>query len=241
MKLFVLGVGPGDPELLTLKAKKILEEVTLIFSPTGGKDHFALSVVEKVVNLRDKKVVSLYFPMKKTREESLENHWRSLAEKVIKELKIFKKGAYITLGDPSFYSTFFYLYPYLCLEVEVKLVPGVSSVSAVACAIPLSLSVANEKIVILPANYLTKKESLDYLFNFDTLIFMKPHKNLSEIVKLVSELSSHNLFKFRTYYIKKATLPEEEIYENLHQVPKDSLDYFSVVIVKKEENKKDEA
>lgn len=234
MKLFVLGVGPGDPELLTLKAKKILEEVPLIFSPTGGKDNIALSVVEKVVNLRDKKVVSLYFPMKKTREESLKPHWKSLTEIIIKELKIFKKGTYITLGDPSFYSTFFYLYPYLPLEVEVKLVPGVSSVSAVACAIPLSLSVADEKIAILPANYLTEKNIQDSLLNFDTLIFMKPHKNLSEIIRLVSEMSSTNLLKFKAYYVRRATLPEEEIYENLYQIPEVSLDYFSVVVVKKE-------
>ncbi len=230
MKLFVLGVGPGDPELLTLKSKKILEEVSLIFSPTGGKDNIALSIVEKVINLKNKKVVSIYFPMKKTRKESLEAHWISIAEKIIKELKIFKKGAYITLGDPSFYSTFFYIYPYLRLEVEVELVPGVSSVSAVACAIPLSLSIADEKIAILPANYLTEKDYQKYLFNFDTLVFMKPYKNLPEITKFISNFFSD----LKVYYVKRASLPEEEIYENLSQVPENSLDYFSVVIVKKE-------
>ncbi|MCS7279579.1 MAG: precorrin-2 C(20)-methyltransferase [Thermodesulfobacteriaceae bacterium] len=229
MKLFVLGVGPGDPELLTLKAKKILEKVSLIFSPTGGKDHLALSIVEKLIDVRDKRVINLYFPMKKTKEESLEAHWKQLSEKVVEELKIFKEGAFITLGDPSFYSTFFYLYPYLKSLVEVKLIPGVSSVSAVACAIPLSLSIADEKIAILPANYLTKEEAKNYLTYFETLVLMKPHKSWSEILNLLSELP-----KVKTFYVKKATFPEEEIYQNLCEVEETSLDYFSIVIVKRE-------
>lgn len=231
MKLFVLGVGPGDPELLTLKAKKILEEVKLIFSPTGGKDNLALSIVKKIIDLKDKKIISLYFPMKKTKEENLEEHWKGLSQKIKEELKTFIEGAFITLGDPSFYSTFFYLYPYLRSEVEIKFVPGVSSISAVACSIPLSLSIADEKIAILPANYLTKEESKHYLLYFDTLVFMKPHKNWKEILEL--QIKNPEV---RAYYVKKATFPEEEVYDNLEKVPFHALDYFSIVIIKREKN-----
>ncbi|MCU4138380.1 MAG: Precorrin-2 methylase [Thermodesulfobacteria bacterium] len=229
IKLYVIGVGPGDPELLTLKAKKILKRVPLIFSPTGGKDNLALSIIKKAINLNKKKVVSLLFPMKKTKETDLEAHWKILSDEIIKYLNFFGKGAFITLGDPAFYSTFFYLYPFLKNFAEIEIVPGVSSLSAVASVIPINLSIADEKIIILPANYADNLEK--YGKDFDTLILMKPHKNWQKILKL-----AENLKNYQSFYVKKATMLEEKIYTNLKEVPEEELDYFSIVIFKKREN-----
>ena len=226
-RLYVIGVGPGDPELLTLKAKRILEKVPLIFAPTGGKDNLALSIIKKVINLNKKKVISLFFPMKKTKDAGLEAHWKTLSDEVIKHLNLFGEGAFITLGDPAFYSTFFYLYPFLKNFVEIEVVPGVSSLSAVASVIPTNLSIADEKIAILPANYADNLEK--YQEDFDTLILMKPHKNWQKILKLAEKLKN-----YQSFYVKKATMLEEKIYFDLKEVPEEELDYFSTVIFKKE-------
>ncbi|RKX61175.1 MAG: precorrin-2 C(20)-methyltransferase [Thermodesulfobacteriota bacterium] len=227
MKLYIIGVGPGDPELLTLKAIKILEKVPVIFSPTGGKDNVALSIIEKIVNLKNKKIISLFFPMKKTKNADLDFYWKNLSNEILKNLQKFKKGAFITLGDPAFYSTFFYIFPYLKDLIEIEIIPGVTSISAAAGAIPIGLSIADEKIAILPANYL--KETKDYLNEFDTLILMKPHKNFEKIIEIEKKL-----FNYQCFYIKKATFPDQKVYKNLKKVPKDDLSYFSIVIMKRE-------
>lgn len=92
MKLYVVGVGPGDPELLTIKAKKILEDSETLFCPKGGKESIALSIVEKVVDIKNKRLVFLDFPMVKTKDEkqskNLKDTWENLAKKMLTEMTI---------------------------------------------------------------------------------------------------------------------------------------------------------
>jgi len=227
MKLYVVGVGPGDPELITLKAKKILEVSNTIFCPKGGKESLAQSIVEKVIDTSKKKLVLLSFPMVKTRayenKKDLEKIWKDLAEKIIEETKDI--SSFVTLGDPSFYSTFFYLYDFLKDKISVEFIPGVSSINAVACRIPLSLGIADESIAIVPANYLKDLKFL--LNNFETLVLLKPNKVFDKIRSFIK------MEKCKAFYVKKVTTPEEAIFDELDKVKEEDLDYFSIVVIKR--------
>ena len=229
MKLYVVGVGPGDPELLTIKAKRILEDSETIFCPKGGKESIALSIVEKVVDIKNKGLVFLDFPMVKTKDEkqskNLKETWENLAKKILSNMT--NVSSFITLGDSTLYSTFFYLYNYLKDKIDIEFIPGVSSINASACRIPTSLGIANEKIAIIPANY--EIDLKEIAKKFDTIILLKPNKLFEEIKKFFADKN------FQTYYIKRATTEEEEIYKNLDEVPEEALEYFSIVIAKKRE------
>ncbi len=225
MKLYVVGIGPGDPELLTLKAKNILEKISLIFYPTGGKNRTALSIIEKIVDLKHKTLIPLHFPMKKTRNTDLNLHWQKLAETILKNLEFFKEAVFITLGDPSFYCTFFYLYPFLRNKIKVKIIPGVSSINACACAIPVSLALGDETIAIIPANYVNRIKNL--LYEFNTIIFMKPHKSLNKILDFLEDE------KFQVYGVKNASSSEEKIFLDIDDFKKEDLNYFTTIIVRK--------
>ncbi len=228
MKLYVVGVGPGDPDLLTIKAKKILERSDTLFCPKGGKESIALSIVEKMIDVENKKIVFLDFPMVKTKDEkqkeNLKQTWENIARRILSEMT--DVSSFITLGDPTLYSTFFYLYDYLKDKIAIEFIPGVSSITAAACRIPTSLGIANDKIAILPANYeIDLKEVAE---KFDTIILLKPNKLFEEIKHFFVNKD------FQTYYVKRATTEEEAIYQNLNEVPEEALDYFSIVIAKKE-------
>jgi len=228
MKLYVIGVGPGDPELLTIKAKRILEVSDTIFCPKGGKESIALSVVKKVVDTKDKKLVYLDFPMVKTKDEkereNLKQIWENLAKRIL--LEMTNVSSFITLGDPSLYSTFFYLYDYLKDKIAIEFIPGVSSINASACRVPTSLGIANEKIALLPVNY--EVDLKEIAEKFDTIVLLKPNKLFKEIKDFFANRN------FESYYIKRATTEEEAIYKNLNDVPEEDLEYFSIVIAKKE-------
>ena len=200
MKLYVVGVGPGDAELLTIKAKRILEDSETLFCPKGGKESIALCIVEKVVDIKNKRLVFLDFPMVKTKDErqnkNLKEVWENLAKKILTEMT--NVSSFITLGDPTLYSTFFYLYDYLKDKVAIEFIPGVSSINAAACRISTCLGIANEKIAIIPANY--EVDLKEFTKKFDTIILLKPNKLFEDIKSFFSDKNFH------TYYIKKATI-----------------------------------
>jgi precorrin-2/cobalt-factor-2 C20-methyltransferase len=242
-KLYVIGVGPGDPELLTLKAVKILNEVPCICVPKGREEgiSFALSIVEKALNLDGKEIIEAHFPMRKTKiaqqmgvecesAAELNAKWNETAKNILNRLNKGLNVAFITLGDPTIYSTFFYLYDRL-LELNPKLnieiIPGVSSINTAAAKACISLALADEKIAILPANYI---ESLkDTIQNFDTVVLMKVHKAFKDIIKLLDKMELTN----NAIYISRAGMEDEKIFNNISIVKDENLDYFSIMVIKK--------
>lgn len=220
MKLYVVGVGPGDPELITLKGKKAIEQVHVVFCPSTKGRSTALEIVRGF--LKDQKVVLLDFPMK---TEDPKGYLMKLSEIILEELKHFGIGAYVTLGDPSLYSTFFGLYEYLKGKVSVEVIPGVSSFTAAACTIPLPLVQGKEKLALIPVLYC--ENLTDYINNFDTLVFFKVKGKTKTLKNLID--NGH----YMVFYVKRATLPEQKIYEGLESIENDDEDYFSLVVVKK--------
>lgn len=235
-KLYVIGVGPGDPELMTLKAVRTLKEVSCICVPRGREEgsSLALSIAERAVSLDGKEIIEAHFPMKKTRNENdickLDTKWHETVENVLSRLSKGTDVAFITIGDPSIYSTFFYLYDRLLElnpELDIEMVPGVSSINAAASRAGISLGLADEKIAILPATYTDNlKEVLE---KFDTVVLMKVHRVFDSVVTILDSMGLSG----NAIYVSKAGMEDERIFRNINNVGKDDLNYFSMVIVRK--------
>lgn len=185
-----IGVGPGDPELLTLKGFKILNKADIIFAPKAKmkEDSLAREIVEKILN-KKKEFIELEFPMIKNQEE-LKKRYKNSAEIIIQTINSGKHAAYLTIGDPLLYSTYIYLLEALkdtAPDLLIETIPGISAYSAVASKLSYSMAEKNERICICPApedlNDL-KKAILDN----DTIVIMKVAKKLPEIVNLLREM-----------------------------------------------------
>lgn len=254
-KLSVIGIGPGDPELLTLKAVRIIKESPVLCVPKGREEgtSLALSIVEKAISTDGKIVIEAHFPMKKTRgqtgdsrqkidirqtenkrqttkDNDLDAKWNETANLMLSRLRDGDDVAFLTLGDPTIYSTFFYLYDRL-LELQpglvIDIVPGVSSINASAARANISLGLGNERIAVLPANYMDNLKST--LEAFDTIVLMKVNKVLDEIVGLLSEMDLAE----RAVCVSRAGMDDEEIFTDIRDIQQDRLNYFSMIIVRK--------
>jgi precorrin-2/cobalt-factor-2 C20-methyltransferase len=233
-----IGVGPGDPELLTFKAAKALQAVDVICVPKShaNKPSMALGMVKGILDGRRKpaEILELVFPMTK---DELNNRrlWVESASIVAEKAK---KGdvAFITLGDPMLYSTFRYLYE--CVketypEIELEIIPGVTSVTAVAASSKLPLAEKDEVVTIIPSD-LDPAHIEDAAKHADNLVFMKCAFHIKEFIPIL--LRSGFTENSTVALVKRCTLSEEKVLVGkLGEVSGWDIteDYFSVAIVKK--------
>jgi precorrin-2/cobalt-factor-2 C20-methyltransferase len=243
-KLYVIGIGPGDPELMTLKAARILKDVSCIFVPKGREEgsSLALSIVQAAISLANKEIVEAYFPMRKTvsspgfgvqspevRQE-LDTKWNETVEAVLDRLDRGIDAAFITIGDPGIYSTFYYLYDKLLERqpaIAIEIVPGISSINAAAARAGLYLGLGNDRIAVLPANYLDSLE--ETLAKFDTVVLMKVNKVFGAVRDMVNRM---NLAANATFVVR-AGMDDERVYKDISLVREEDLNYFSLMIVRK--------
>ncbi len=235
-RLYVVGIGPGDPELMTLKAVRILKQVPCIFVPKGREEgtSLALSIVQKTLSLGNKEIVDAYFPMKKTMGTAdtgeLDIKWNETVDAVVGRLNRGMDAAFITIGDPAIYSTFFYLYDRL-LELKpalhIEIVPGISSINAAAARAGLYLGLGNDRIAILPANYLDSLQ--ETLEKFDTVVLMKVSKVFDTVRDTLVEMG----LAAGATYVARAGMEDERIRKDIRTVKEEDMNYFSLVIVRR--------
>ncbi|OGW41239.1 MAG: precorrin-2 C(20)-methyltransferase [Nitrospirae bacterium GWD2_57_9] len=234
-KLYAVGIGPGDPELMTIKAVRILKQVPCIVVPKGREEgsSLALSIVQKILPLDGKEIVEAFFPMKKTmggEREDLDHQWNETVDAVLNRLDRGTDAAFITIGDPGIYSTFFYLYDRLLERrpsLAIEIIPGISSINAAAARAGVYLGLGNERIAILPANYL---ESLqETLEKFDTVVLMKVNKVFDTVREILEKMDLAG----NAVYVARTGMEDERIYNDIRTVGKEDLNYFSLMIVRK--------
>lgn len=231
-RLFGIGVGPGDPELLTLRAARILSQVPVICVPKGKAQgsSLALAVIRDLINPERQQILECHFPMVKDPEEA-EGYWREAARQVLDPLHRGRDVAFVTLGDPLFYSTFIYLYrtiEQLDPEIRQEIVPGVSSLHAASAVAALPLGVGDGRIAILSATE-DRAELRRVLEEFDTVILLKVHRVLEEVVALLEALG----LKERAVFVQKCGTVEEKVIRDLDRLKGEKADYFSILIVSK--------
>ncbi len=230
-RLYGIGVGPGDPELLTLKAHRILQQVPLVCVPqakTSG-DSLALGIVRKFLDPDSQEIMRISFPTNDERGAS--EVWRSAAFRIAERLKEGQDAAFITEGDPMLYSTFSYVlkniradYP----DVPVEIVPGVSSVMAAAASAETPLVTHGQSLAVLPASY-GIGGLREAIANHDTVVLMKVNRAM---IQAVTELDNLSLTG-KSIYVKRATTDREQVVHDLKQLAGDDLDYFSLLILRK--------
>ena len=231
-RIYAIGVGPGDPELLTRKAERILRSVPVICTPTAGPadSSYALSIIEPLLDLKRQEVIIQVFPMRKD-QAGLDEFWETAAAGVAERVRRGSDVAFITIGDPFIYSTFLYIYRILrekYPDIPVEVVPGVSSINAAAIAAGFPLGQASERIAIIPATF-QEKDLLKILSDFDTVVLMKVSRVFDGIYALLKELGLEK----KCAFISRVGTAEEEVVFDLESLLGRKLDYLSMLIVKK--------
>lgn len=222
-KLYGVGVGPGDPELLTLKAVHVLKECDILAIPADNKESCtAFGIVKDVVeNIDQKECIYLEFPMTKDKE-ILEKSHDKIVEQVEEKLKLGKQIAFITLGDTTIYSTFMYLYHRIKkLGYDTEIINGIPSFCAIAAKLGISLGEADEEIHIIPATY-----GVLNACNYEgTKILMKAGRKLEEIKGISKDKNCYLAM------VENCGLEDEKIavgYENIET----TAGYYTTVIMK---------
>lgn len=231
-KIYAVGVGPGDPELLTRKAERIIRTVPVICTPTGTADasSYALSIVEEFIDRSRQEVLVQVFPMRKD-QAGLDEFWKQAASQVAERIAAGQDVAFITIGDPFLYSTFLYLYRIFrdrYPEIPVEVVPGITSVGAASVAAGLPLGMAADRIAILPATY-EDAELRKTFKEFDTVVLMKVNRAFDRVYALLKELGLDKSAAF----VRRVGSSEEEVVFDLAALVGEKLDYLSMLIVKK--------
>lgn len=223
-----LGIGPGDPDLITLKSVKILKMVDFIISPIArkGSESIALNIAKEHIR-EDAEIIKLDFPMLKD-DKLLNEKWKSNSEFIINLLKEGKKGAFITLGDSTTFSTYMYIVPYLKeAGIKIETIPGITSFATISSKLNMSLVSGEENLCIYP---MTKEiEKLENIIeNNDNIVLMKVSANPKGLVNILKKYSLESKFVL----VSRCSNENEKISYNIDDI-NESIPYLSTIIIKK--------
>lgn len=230
--LYGIGVGPGDPELLTIKAQRTLQSVSVIcFTQLDdGKESYALSVVRGLLEAAKPEFLAITIPSDDNTPVSPET-WSDAAKDISVHLGQGKDVAFITEGDPMLYSEFFHVLESvkaLVPNVDVEVVPGVSSVMAAAASTGMPLVTHGQRLTILPKVY-----GIDHLreaiTNSDTTVLMEVDRDLLEALANLESLGLTG----KATYVRQASTAGESVVEDISKVAAEDLDYFSLLIIRR--------
>src|SRR2546428_3668889 len=229
-----VGIGPGDPELMTRKAVRVLTEVAWIFYPFESRTGTSFS---------RRIIASLGLPEAKFRQVSLgmsqdrgpdQYTYATAVDAMVQELRQGKSVAWITQGDPLFYSTFIHLYEEMRRRfpgVPIPIVPGVTSPSAAAAAAGVPVSLLEEKVAVVPAVY-----GLDHLptllDDFATVFLMKVNTVFDQLLETLAALPH----RVHAVYAEQVGTPAERLVTDLYTLRGQRLSYFSLVILRQDKS-----
>ncbi|WP_100407079.1 precorrin-2 C(20)-methyltransferase [Bacillus solitudinis] len=233
--VYGVGVGPGDPELITLKAYRMLKEADVIAYPKKrhGSKSYAYQIIEAFVDPQEKEMLGLVFPMTKD-QDVLQDQWEQITEDVFNQVKEGKDVAFVTEGDPMLYSTFIHLQRTLAAahpEVNVKSIPGISSINGVASQLNIPLADGDDWMAIIPATE-DREQMKKALLEHDGMVFIKVAKVLPMMIELLEEL---NLVKSAAV-VTKVTSAEEFIWRDVTELKTAELEYLTLMLVRKGAN-----
>lgn len=211
-KLYGVGTGPGDKELLTLKAVKVIEGAKIIFAPNNKGKNMALDTAYDYVH--GKRIILLDFHMGEVKMDD----YIKAAKTISSEIPSGEYGVFLTIGDPMIYSTFIYLMEELeKIDIEVEIVPGIPSFIAGAAKSKIPITLKGDKFLLWDE---FEDKVLDYV---DSICILKTLNNKKEI------LDSFDRKNFDYRYIKRCTLEDEQILTDREIIVKDR-DYISFIM-----------
>lgn len=237
-ELIAVGCGPGDPDLLTVKAVKAIHNADIIMCPTSkeGKPSIALSVISPILDkTKNQEIVNLVFPMTKD-QDILEATWKKNSKILAEGVISGKNVVYITVGDPYLYSTWIYLHKEISKnhpEIKITVIPGIVSMFTFASKVGISLAEGAEKVSVIPSCY-DLSQVKEIAKNSDTMVFLKDGRYFDKVIELLKEsgFSDDSIFAIgqdldtENEIVKKLTLGE--VNDNTL-----TSKYFSILVVKR--------
>jgi precorrin-2/cobalt-factor-2 C20-methyltransferase len=215
--LYGVGVGPGDPELLTLKAVRIIKESDIIVVPGENPTES----VSGAIDLTNKEVVAVSMPMTKD-HGLLEKSHQEATQRVMEYLKEGRQVAFLTLGDPTVYSTYIYIHKrILASGGKAVIISGITSFCAAAALVNDSLVEKAGPLHVIPASY-GIEEALKLP---GTKVLMKAGKKIAAVKQIIKEQNLHAVM------IENCGMENEKIYEGTDNI-NENAGYYSLIIVK---------
>ena len=226
--LYGVGVGPGDPELITLKSLRLIKSTEVIAYPKlKGSKSFARNIIEEFIDL-PKVEIAIEIPMTVNRLPA-QRAYNAAAQEISTHLNMGKNVVFLCEGDPFFYGSFMYLHSRLYKKYSVEIIPGVSSMTACAAMAKKPLAARNEVLTVLPGT-LSKKELERRLADNNSSAIMKVGRHIKKIKSVIDRLGLMD----SSLYIERASLKEQKVLK-LIDAP-EVAPYFSMVLVNKEED-----
>ena len=221
-----LGVGPGDPELITVKALRLLQAAPVVAYPAPlGGESFARGIVRQWLNRGQQEIV-IEVPME-VAPEPAQSAYDQAAARIAAALDGGQDVAVLCQGDPFFYGSFMYLFGRLAQRYPVEIVPGVSSLTASAAALQAPLAARNDVLAVLPAP-LAEAELTRRLEDLDAAAIIKLGRHFAKVRRVLDRLGLAD----RARYIERATLANQRLLP-LDAVDPAAVPYFSMILVHK--------
>ena len=227
--LYGVSVGTGDPELITVKGLKILQNSQIVAFPSGinKRSGIAQSIISGWLQPHQQ-TLPLEFPYVRD-TQTLQEAWNNAARQVWRYLQQGIDITFACLGDVSFYSTFTYLaqtLQQLHPEAKIETVPGVCSPMAIASVLGIPLTIDRQRLAILPALHTVEELStaLDWA---EIVVLLK----VSSVYQQVWQILRQRNLLDSSWVVEKATFPEQKIYQNLANHPQLNLSYFSIMAI----------
>ena len=229
--LYGIGVGPGDPDLMTLKGARVLEGCRHVFVPKARSENGSIALAIAGRRLRaDSRIYELVFPMSADSGE-LSRRWAEAARSVSDVVSTGEDACFLTLGDPLLYSTYIYLVRALREQLpglEVVTVPGITAFSAAAALAEFPIGEGKQMVVIIPVS-----DDLDVigkaLTEAGTVILMKVGRRLDKVLDFIEQAG----FLDRAVYVARAGLEGQQVEVDLRKLRrhKQEADYLSLLLV----------
>lgn len=237
-KLYCIGCGPGDPDLLTLKAINTIKNAEVIYTPTAreNKPSLALSIVKEYIG-QNSTIKHLIFPMVKD-YSTLKEHWKNNAKEISESVISGKKTVYLTVGDPSLYSTWIYIHREFKAnykDIEIEIIPGITSIFSFAAEINTPIGEGEDIIGIVPACY--DLERLKVAAKCcDTLVFLKDGRYFDSVIDILINSKfpqDSDVYIAQDVSTTNEKLNKKKLIDLAKRKNENNDKYFSIMIAKK--------
>ena len=230
--VYAVGVGPGDPELLTRKAERILRQADVVLAPVSnpGEASVALETIREFLDEGRQEIIVHQFPMTSDKTRLIPA-WEEAAGLVAGRIAGGKDVAFITIGDPLLYSTFIYLlrifretYP----QIAIEIVPGISSINTSSALAGMPLAEADERIAIIPATAGMDKVA-EALATYDTVVLLKVKPLFGEIIAVLRSMVGER----NVLFVERAGSARQLVMTDLAEMAVHTPDYLSLMIIRR--------
>ena len=227
-KIYVIGVGTGSKDCLTLRAVEILQKLDVLYCPTSKSDNesIAFSIAKDFLK-SDVEVKNRHFPMIRDREK-IKGIFKDMASEMKNDALSGKNVGFVTIGDPMIYSTFIYVLESLKNNIEVKTISGIPSFVDVASKMNFPIAFDDMPFVVIPS--IANMEKIEkYIAEFEAIVLMKAYKNYSELIELIKKYKLEN----HTLIVSNSSRENEKIIFGKEIFSQENEEYLTTIIINK--------